>query len=80
MKPWKLCVNKQKSYKIDIRDLISDHNFIPFLNNLNLNYFKCDLVNYDFVNKKYLTTKFVCRFETVRNKDKDKDKNKDKDK
>ena len=76
MKPWKLCVNKQKSYKIDIRDLISNYNLMPLLNNLNLNYFKNDFVNYDFVNKKYLTNKFVCRFETAIDKDKDKDKDK----
>ena len=54
MKPWKICVNKSNSYKIDVRDLISTHNLSPYLNNQQL--------DYDYVNKKPLQNKFVCRF------------------
>jgi hypothetical protein len=57
MKPWPICVSKQNSYKIDIRDLINTSNlknFIPYLSDLH--------INYDFVNEKWLQSKFICRF------------------
>ena len=67
MKPWKMCVNKSNSYKIDGRDLldvwaISQYSYksnVPF----NL--------NYDFINlKPDNSSNFVCRFD--KNKEKTK--------
>jgi hypothetical protein len=55
MKPWKICANQKKSYRIDIRDLISIYNMPSLLNKNHL--------NYDFVNRKFLPVKFVCRFD-----------------
>ena len=60
MKPWKICVSKKNSYKIDVRDLISTYKLSPYLDNHHL--------NYDFVNKKLLQSKFVCRFADKKNK------------
>ena len=59
MKPWKLCINKPKSYKLDIRDLLNiwSINRYIFTKKAPLS------LNYDFVNMKPLTTKFVCRFD-----------------
>jgi hypothetical protein len=54
MKPWSICVNKKNSYKLDVRDLISTYNLTPYLNESHL--------NFDFINKKQLADKFVCRF------------------
>jgi hypothetical protein len=53
MKPWKLCVNKPNSYKIDARGLID----IYALKSEK----KRDNINYDFINMKPTNTKFVCR-------------------
>ncbi len=54
MKPWKICAAKQKSYKIDIRDLISTYDLPPVITKFHL--------NYDFVNKKFLDIRFKCRY------------------
>lgn len=54
MKPWKLCINKPNSYKLDVRGLI-DINALKSEK-------KCDNINYDFVNMRPTNTKFVCRF------------------
>ena len=32
MKPWKICVNKKNSYKIDVQNLIDIHSLKPILN------------------------------------------------
>ena len=56
MKPWKVCVNKRNSYKIDVRELI-DTRDIPTPQKLT----KLHL-NYDFINKKWLKYRFNCRF------------------
>ncbi len=69
MKPWSICVNKQNSYKLDVRDLIYTYNLTPYLNESHL--------NFDFINKKPLSHKFICRFSKNDNNDKN-DKN-DKD-
>jgi hypothetical protein len=60
MKPWKLCLNKQKSYKLDVRGIID------------MDKLKCEKqcdakrgtnnVNYDFIKMRPTDTKFVCRF------------------
>jgi hypothetical protein len=39
MKPWKLCVNKPNSYKVDVRDLLNSYNMKPYIiigKNINL--------------------------------------------
>ena len=58
MKPWKLCVNKPNSYKIDARDLLDiwSINRYIFKSNIPVN------LNYDFINLRPLKSKFVCRF------------------
>lgn len=58
MKPWKICINKPNSYKIDVRDLLD-------LWSINLYIYKTNktiMLNYDYVNLTPLKTKFVCRF------------------
>lgn len=61
MKPWSICVNKKNSYKLDVRDLINIYNLSPYLNESHL--------NFDFINKKQLADKFVCRFSKNERKD-----------
>jgi len=58
MKPWKICVNKPNSYKIDGRDLLDvwSINQYSYKSNIPLN------LNYDFINLRPDNTKFVCRF------------------
>ena len=62
MKPWNLCINKQNSYKVDVRDLLNSYNMNPYIhigkNNYvdNINY----NINYDFINNKKTNTKFEC--------------------
>ena len=58
MKPWKLCINKPNSYKIDARDLIDIYRLKCEKNCCNFNYD----INFDFVNMRPTNTKFVCRF------------------
>ena len=53
MKPWSICVSKNNSYKIDVRDLINLYNLTPYLNESHL--------NFDFINMRPLQEKFVCR-------------------
>ena len=53
MKPWSICVSKNNSYKIDVRDLINLYNLTPYLNESHL--------NFDFINMRPLQQKFVCR-------------------
>ena len=67
MKPWSICVNKLNSYKLDVRDLINTYNLSPYLNESHL--------NFDFVNKKQLADKFVCRFLYKKNETRNNDKN-----
>jgi hypothetical protein len=58
MKPWKLCINKPKSYKLDARDLLDvwSINLYIYKNNMPFN------LNYDFINLKPSDKPFVCRF------------------
>ena len=58
MKPWKMCVNKPNSYKLDARDLLDiwSINRYIFKSNMPFN------LNYDFINLRPLKSKFVCRF------------------
>jgi hypothetical protein len=56
MKPWKVCVNKRNSYKLDVRDLI-DTQYIEHQTKLSPLY-----LHYDFINKKWLQYSFKCRF------------------
>ena len=58
MKPWKICVNKPNSYKLDGRDLLDLWAINRYIFKPNI---KLDL-NYDFINLKPSKTKFVCRF------------------
>ena len=58
MKPWKLCINKPNSYKIDARDLIDIYRLNCEKNCCNSKYD----INFDFVNMRPTNTKFVCRF------------------
>lgn len=58
MKPWKICVNKSNSYKIDGRDLLDVWAINRYIFKPNI---KLDL-NYDFINLKPDNTKFICRF------------------
>jgi hypothetical protein len=54
MKPWAICVNKNNSYKLDVRGLIDIQNLTP--------YFTKQYINYDFINEKWLKKIFECRF------------------
>ena len=62
MKPWKLCVNKPKSYKLDVRGLIDMNQFKSEKNSKKSSYDISYNINYDFVNMKSTNSKFVCRF------------------
>ena len=69
MKPWKLCVNKQSSYKIDARGIIDIYNIkVPFIGDderekIRDNCYNGSLkINYDFIKMRPTNTKFVCRF------------------
>lgn len=58
MKPWKICVNKSNSYKLDVRDLLD-------IWSINRYIFKTKMpfnLNYDFINLKLSDKPFVCRF------------------
>ena len=61
MKPWKICIDKKNSYKLDVRDLINTNNIGKYLTQPQL--------NYDFINRKIINDDFVCRFngKTVNN-------------
>ena len=63
MKPWSICVSKKNSYKLDVRDLIDIYSLKPILNvgKGNIIHTKFN-VNYDFVNKKWMSEKFKWRF------------------
>jgi hypothetical protein len=74
MKPWSICISKQNSYKLDVRDLINIYYLSPYLNEIHL--------NFDFVNKRILKEKFVCRFsdsKKIETNKKDKTDKKDND-
>ena len=58
MKPWKLCINKPKSYKIDARDLLDIWSINRYIFKSNMPY----NLNYDFINLKSSNKPFVCRF------------------
>ena len=66
MKPWSICISKNKSYKLDIRDLIYTYNLSPYLDDSHL--------NFDFINRRPLDYKFECRFSCTKKNDKN-DKN-----
>ena len=67
MKPWKLCINKQSSYKLDARGIIDIYKIkVPCLDddkrsdiNKQSDFNK---INYDFIKMRPTNTKFVCRF------------------
>ena len=59
MKPWKLCINKPKSYKIDARDLLDIWSINRYIFKSNMPY----NLNYDFINLKPSDKPFVCRFD-----------------
>lgn len=66
MKPWKMCINKPKSYKIDARDLLDVWKINKYIFNTTS---KSLLeINYDFINLEPTNTKFVCRFSNSPNK------------
>lgn len=54
MKPWKICIDKKNSPKIDVRELINTKNIGPYLTS--------PYLHYDFINKKFINDDFVCRF------------------
>ena len=58
MKPWKICVNKPKSYKLDARDLLDVWAIKKYIYKSNIPL----TLNYDFINLKPLKSQFVCRF------------------
>lgn len=73
MKPWKLCINKKVSYKIDARGLIDIYRLRdPFYSETmsddkreqlrNSCYNSSKNINYDFINMRPTNTKFECRF------------------
>ena len=65
MKPWKLCVSKQNSYKLDVRYLIDIYRLrTPFLSDPKDSscYDVSYNINYDFINMRPSDTKFACRF------------------
>ena len=73
MKPWKLCINKKVSYKIDARGLIDIYRLKdPFYSETMSDdkrnqlrdscYNSSKNINYDFINMRPTNTKFVCRF------------------
>ena len=73
MKPWKLCINKKVSYKIDARGLIDIYRLKdPFYSETmsddkrnqlrNSCYNSSKNINYDFINMRPTNTKFECRF------------------
>ena len=59
MKPWKLCINKPNSYKLDVRDLLDLWSINLYINKTNIIPFN---LNYDFINLKPSDKPFVCRF------------------
>lgn len=66
MKPWKICVNKKKSYKIDVRELIDINSLKPqnyyYVPKGVNKYIPLSFLDYDFINKKWLLENFECRF------------------
>ena len=73
MKPWKLCINKKVSYKIDARGLIDIYRLKdPFYSETMSDdkreqlcdscYNSSKNINYDFINMRPTNTKFECRF------------------
>ena len=54
MKPWKICIDKKNSHKIDVRELINTNNIGP--------HFTSSHLFYDFINRKITNDDFVCRF------------------
>jgi len=71
MKPWAICIGKNNSYKLDVRDLINTNNLSPYLNESHL--------NFDFINRIPLKNKFVCRILKKDRKNDRKNDRKDKD-
>ena len=73
MKPWKLCINKKVSHKIDVRGLIDIYRLKdPFYSETMSDdkreqlrdscYNSSKNINYDFINMRPTNTKFECRF------------------
>lgn len=63
MKPWKLCINKKVSHKLDARGLIDIYRLRdPFYSETMSDYNGSDNINYDFINMRPTNTKFECRF------------------
>ena len=66
MKPWTICANKNNSYKIDVRDLININSLKPqkyyYVPKGVHKYIPLSFLDYDFINKKWLSEKFECRF------------------
>ena len=66
MKPWTICINKNNSYKIDARDIININSLKPqnyyYVPKGVQKFIPLSFLDYDFINKKWLTEKFNCRF------------------
>jgi hypothetical protein len=69
MKPWKLCINKSVSHRVDVRGLIDVYKIRdPFLSDdkreqLRDSFYNSSKnINYDFINMRPTNTKFKCRF------------------
>jgi hypothetical protein len=69
MKPWKLCINKKVSHKIDARGLIDVYRLRdPFYSDYKRDqlrdscYNSSNNINYDFINMRATNTEFECRF------------------
>ena len=64
MKPWKLCVSKPNSYKLDARDLLDIWSINLYSHKGNTPF----TIDYDFINLKPSNIKFICRFDNKTNK------------
>ena len=69
MKPWKLCINKKVSHKLDARGLIDIYRLRdPYMSDdkrkqiRDNSYNGSDNINFDFINMRPTNTKFECRF------------------
>ena len=63
-KPWKLCVSKPNSYKLDARDLLDIWSINLYSHKGNTPF----TIDYDFINLKPSNSKFICRFDNKTNK------------
>lgn len=66
MKPWKICIDKKNSPRIDVRELIDINSLKPqnyyYVPKGVNKYIPLSFLDYDFINKKWMLENFECRF------------------